>query len=397
MRKAVTMVCILFLAGFALAQRPPGWDGQVTPEDEARYGKPAVKEPIQPSQEYQGWLGGKVAGMPQSTWSWGPLWTFNFTRFDGEYFPGTNKVYFLGGRVADGSTNGAVWSYDPAARTYDNMNVNLQAPISNYDVVYLKDNWDVAHGDTYGLYVVGGRNNSGVMIRDVQVYYPRSNTVRTVSTDPYIDTVGGNPCLPGACYACGNKLYAFGGLTTTYSPYASKHSYVYDPLAADGTRWTRLGDLPLGRGYMIGAVVDSFVYACGGDTFDGAALYAKAQGWNFNTLNPSAGWTAIADMPDINGESRGIGFNAGSPYTADGVPMAQKFIVPGRGIWPNEDSACYLYNTVTNAWSQFPKLNFSRRNHAVALIPGTAGTNGVPGMWVWGGRHTSDAWLTDSS
>ena len=402
MRKAVTMVCILLLAGLALAQRPPGWDGQVSPEDEILYGKPAQEvrcsnpagtASMAPGQEHQGWLEGKVPD--QSTWSWGPLWTTNFTRFDGEYFPGTNKVYFLGGRVADGSTNGAVWSYDPATRTYSSMGVNLQTPMSNYDVVYLRDNYSAT--DTFGLYVVGGRNNSGVIIPDIQVYYPRSNTVRTVTTDPYPDSVGGYTCMPGGAVACGNKLYTYGGLHTSYGPYASNHSYVYDPLASAGTRWTRLGNLGLARGYMIGAVVDSFVYACGGDTYNGAALYAQRQCWKLNTLNTSAGWTAIADMPDINGEARAIGFNLGSPLTADGVPVAQKFIVCGRGIWAAEDSACYLYNTTNNTWSQFPKLNFSRRNHAVALIPGSGTTNGVPGMWVWGGRHTSDAWLTDSS
>lgn len=148
MRKAVTMVCILLLAGLALGQRPPGWDGQVSPEDEILYGKPAQEvrcsnpagtASMPPGQEQQGWLAGKVPDA--STWSWGPLWTTNFTRFDGEYFPGTNKVYFLGGRLADGTTSGAVWSYDPATRTYADMSVALQTPISNYDVVYLRDNY----------------------------------------------------------------------------------------------------------------------------------------------------------------------------------------------------------------------------------------------------------------
>ena len=250
MRKAVTMVCILLLAGFALAQRPPGWDGQVTPEDEIRYGKPAVKEPIPPSQEHQDGLRGNVPEMDANTWSWGPRSGFRFTRFDGEYFPGTNKVYFLGGRLADGTTTGAIWSYDPVTQTYANMGVGLQIAISNYDVVYLRDNWNLVAGDTYGLYVVGGRMSTGVMTRAVQVYYPRSNTVRTVTTDPYIDTVGGQPPVPGAIYGCGGKLYAFGGLTTLAgaTPYVSVRSYVYDPLATAGTRWTRLGDLGVGRG-----------------------------------------------------------------------------------------------------------------------------------------------------
>src|SRR5512139_2554593 len=104
MRKAATMVCILLLAGLALGQRPPGWDGQVSPEDEILYGRPAQEvmctnpAGTAPTAQGDGSLAGKLPD--QSTWSWGPLWTTNYTRFDGEYFPGTNKVYFLGGRVA---------------------------------------------------------------------------------------------------------------------------------------------------------------------------------------------------------------------------------------------------------------------------------------------------------
>ena len=69
MRKAVTMVCILLLAGLALAQRPPGWDGQVSPEDEILYGRPAQEAlctnpagtaPMPPGEGNQGWVAGKV-------------------------------------------------------------------------------------------------------------------------------------------------------------------------------------------------------------------------------------------------------------------------------------------------------------------------------------------------
>ena len=124
-------------------------------------------------------------------WQNGPLQPtgFRLTRLDGEYFPlnysggDTGMVYFLGGRLASAATDSSIWRFNPRTGAYTDMGVDMPIAVSNYDIVLLRDNWNLAAGDTYGLYIVGGRGSTGLNQTAVQVYYPRSNTVRVVATD----------------------------------------------------------------------------------------------------------------------------------------------------------------------------------------------------------------------
>jgi len=141
----------------------------------------------------------------------------------------------------------------------------------------------------------------------------------------------------------------------------------------------------LARCYVIGVAVDSFVFTIGGDTFDGTNLYARATCERLNTRDTAAGWTRIANLPKATAEARGFGFDGDSPYQ-----FQDKVIVAGRGTWPSESAHCFIYDVPTNTWDTFPRLLQMRRNHAGALVPGTQGSNGVPGIWVWGGRQVTD-------
>jgi hypothetical protein len=333
-----------------------------------------------------------------TAWHYGPFSNFGLTRFDGEYFPGTNKVYFMGGRKADASTDGTIYSYDVATQTYASTSRTLPTPVSNYEIALLLDNYDLPAGDTYGLYIFGGRVAAGTYTSAVQAYYPRSNRVVTVTADPYPNQTGGIYYIPACGPVYGNKAYVMGGFQNTAQPYVSNAVWVFDPLAPAGSRWTRSNyNLPYARGYIQAAVVDSFLYACGGDSFDGTNLVAKAQVARQNLLTPGA-WATMANMPMIGGEAKAFGFNSNSPYfrTAPG-DLSQKVIIAGHGVWPDEDNVCYIYDAPTNVWSNFPRLLRGRRNHAGAFIPVGSGMNGLPGIWIWGGRHTSDAIVGDTT
>lgn len=335
------------------------------------------------------WLIGLVliSAAVAQTWQTGPVSGFMYTRFDGEYFPGTNKVYFLGGRLADASTSGVIWSYDPVAQTYANTGAVMPKPISNYDICLLQDNYNLMAGDTYGLYIVGGRlgvspnNNTD----SLQIYYPRSNTARVLPTDPFPGRAGGVIPSAMACIVRENKMYVYGGFNAT-SYTLSNQTWVFDPLASAGSRWTQLGNISTVRAYIIAAAVDSFIYAIGGDTFDGTNLLPRRYCQKLNTRNAGAGWSNFTLIPKTIDESRAYGFDSGSPYG-----YAQKIIIAGRGCWAAESAECFIYNAASDVWSTFPSLNQARRNHAGAFIPGSAGSNGVPGIWVWGGRQGSDS------
>ena len=50
----------------------------------------------------------------------------------------------------------------------------------------------------------------------------------------------------------------------------------------------------------------------------------------------------------------------------------------------------HAYEAEEDSWEMFPSLAQRRRNHAGVYIPAEAGGTGTPGIWVFGGRQTSD-------
>ncbi|MEO0081728.1 MAG: T9SS type A sorting domain-containing protein [candidate division WOR-3 bacterium] len=323
-----------------------------------------------------------VAGQ---TWVNGPQSPFGYTRFDGEYFPATAKVYFLGGRIGNSTTLGDIYSYTPATGVYADVGTDMVLAVSNYDVCLLRDNHDLPNGDTFGLYIVGGRYDVAPNYTDsVQVYYPISNTAVMLHTDAFPGRSGGQITVAQSSIVYNNLMFTMGGFSQT-SSVTSKEVWCFDPLGTPGSRWSRLKDMPLARAYPILAIVDSFLFACGGDTYSSNALTAKAQCFRLNLADTAAGWTTVASMPGANGESRGFGFD-----TDDPGEFAGKVIIAGRGTWSSESAHCYIYDVAQNSWSAFPSLGQRRRNHAGVYIPAEAGGVGTPGMWVFGGRQNSD-------
>ncbi|MBM3314047.1 hypothetical protein FJY70_05605, partial [candidate division WOR-3 bacterium] len=332
-----------------------------------------------------------VGGALAQRWFTPDTTPFRLTRFDGEYFPGTRKVYFLGGRMPDGSTTGKIWAFNPDSAKYESTGCHLQKPISNYDICLVRDNYDLGRGDTFGLYVIGSRTGTGANTDTVQAYYPRSNRSRALTTDTFPGRVGGAIYAAMGSVVAGNKIYVLGGfMPSTWM--TTNQCFVFDPLASAGSRWSALPNLNLARCYIAGAVIDdTLLYAIGGDTADGItqSLYARPWVERLNLRNISAGWVSVRSMPMACGETRAYSFQ-----NADSLlGLRRKIVVAGTGQWPAESANCHIYHVAGDSWTAFPKLDSARRNHAGAYIPGTSGAPGVPGMWVWGGRKTSDAWL----
>ncbi len=310
---------------------------------------------------------------------------FMFWRFDAEYSPATSKVYVLGGRLNDNSTDGSIWSFDPATGAYADTGVDVPVPVSNYNIARVTD----GSGNEL-LMIFGGRDAAGVVVNTVQGYNPVTNTtVDFTATDPYPELTS-----PGGAEVVGNKAYSFGGFDAIATT-ASCH--VFDVTAADGARWSSCPDLNLSRSYIATAVVDGVIYAMGGDTFAAGSLTPQTIVEKLDTANPTA-WddASVADLPIPCDENRGFGFDTNSGYD-----LAGKVITAGCGQWPNAPSELpesMSYDVATNTWDQsFPDLINARRNHAGAFIPAldaplkpNGGVVGTPGMWVWGGRQVAD-------
>ncbi len=320
----------------------------------------------------------------QPPWKVGANSTFQYWRFDGEYFDSGNgqtydqKVYFLGGRMANDATDGTVWRFDPLAGTYAMTGATLPVPISNYTVNLVQDSTGL------GLYVFGGRDSAGGMRTEVQVYYPATNTSAIIATDP----LPGPGRIPGNSVVVDNKVYLFGGWDGVQM-YAT--TYVFDPLAPAGSRWTQLPNLNLARGYIMGAAVDGRVYAIGGDTWDGANLIAQTTVEALNTANTGAGWNdvGVADLPMGCDEAQAFGFDSSATHAYAGM-----ILTAGCGNWPGESVDSFAYDPTANTWdASFSDLNQARRNHAGVYIP----VGAQAGLWVFNGRQGADTTILNST
>jgi hypothetical protein len=141
------------------------------------------------------------------SWQYGPTTGFQFTRFDGGYYPGDGKVYFMGGRLPSGvtpDTDGSAWSFDPVTGVYTDTGATLVTPISNYTMNLLQD----GNGD-WAFYTPCGRPTGGGVTAVVQAYYPDTNTA--VQLDPADNYPGSVSCTSALNEVYNNKVYLAGG------------------------------------------------------------------------------------------------------------------------------------------------------------------------------------------
>jgi len=303
---------------------------------------------------------------------------FAGTRFDGELDAATNRIYSLGFRTTGGGTDGSVWYYDVASKTYTDTGVDMPVPISNYGIAALTDPTGL------GFYVFGGRDANGNIVTTVQAYYPATNTTAVFVSDPWPGkTPSGCVSLPAMGVATlGNQAIVMGGSSFAANGCLDENSaqtWMFDPMAAAGSRWTQGGDLNVARGYITPAVLGNKVYAIGGDLNIAGSLFAQ------QTVEASTGgpWddAGVADLPEGCDESQAFGFSGG--------PLANSIILAGCGQWPNAVPDVLQYDSVGNAWAVVGRLTDNRRNHAGSWL----GAVGNSPMYILGGYGEASSFI----
>jgi Kelch motif len=314
---------------------------------------------------------------------------FGGTRFDGAVVDG--KVYFLGFRIVDNTTDGSIWTYDIKTKKYTDTKVDMPVPVSNYTIAVLKDNTGT------GLYVFGGRDNDGASINTVQVFYPKTGKASVLKTDPF---PGKTPsdciAIPSTGVAVvGNKAYVLGGMSfsTSVPPCVddvSKQTWSFDPMAKAKKKWKAGPALKTARGYITPAVIGTTIYAIGGDTNDAGTLNAspKVESWKVG----AAKWSPETDMPVVGDlgiagcdESQGFGFASG--------PLANTVTVAGCGQWPNALPDVLQYDVKKGKWSTVGALVEARRNQAGANI----GSDSKPQLMLLGGYNSDGSLVLTTS
>ena len=315
---------------------------------------------------------------PEGAWRVEPEAPFAYWRGDAEYSEVTGLVYFLGGRKSDGNDYPDVWAFNPQSGVYTDTGTDMPAAVTNYIIARLTD------GDGREVLVTfGGYRESTSGFTDiVQGYYPDDNTVALFVDDPLSVA-----SIPGGVAVVDNKAYVFGG-TDDSSLLDSTH--IFDPTASDGNRWSAGPAMNHGRRYIPSAVVDGVIYALGGDIPGGLGLVAVTTTEKLDTSAGSPAWdeASVTPMPVACDEAPAFGFD-----TTDTHALAGSVVIAGCGHWSDESGLSLRYDTVRDQWdTSFPGLNQARRNHAGALVPSD---DGVPGMWVWGGRYLNDSNILD--
>jgi hypothetical protein len=292
-------------------------------------------------------------------WTFGTNSPFGGTRFDGEYVASLNRVYFLGFRTFADATDGSVWYYDVATNTYVDTTVDMKVPVSNYKIAALTD----SHG--LGLYIFGGRDATPAIVTTVQAYYPSANKAITINTDPWPgQTPAGCVSLPAmGVDVIANKAYVVGGASFSINGCVDDNSaqtWVFDPAAPAGSKWTAGPSLHVARGYITTAVLQGRIYAIGGDTNSAGVLTANptVEAWK----PPLGGWNdaAVADLPVSPGCDESQAF-----APANG-PLKGGIVLANCGQWPAALPDTYFYKN--NAWTNIGAINESRRNEAGALF-----------------------------
>jgi hypothetical protein len=311
--------------------------------------------------------GGRIGKWTQITL---PLGCPDWTRFDGEYFPGTGLVYFMGGRggPSGSETFGDVISYNPTSNTCTDTGTDLPFPISNYTINL------VNNGVADVLCTFGGRGAAGTNILNVQCYNPITNNASSVTTLPAVYS----GYTPGAQVVVDSMVYIIGGFRNTLAPYELANTYMYNPVL---NSFFAKGNLSLARSYLDVAPVDGLIYAFGGTVYDGSTLNAQTRA---EVFTPGTGlWNdaAIADLPTATAEGRAYGFDSSSNNT-----LAGKIVIAAGGQFPGESLEAFTYDIASNTYNyEFPDLNVSRRDNAGFFIPGNPGA-----IWVFGGRSGGD-------
>jgi Kelch motif len=308
---------------------------------------------------------------------------FAGTRFDGAVVDG--KVYFLGFRLLDNTTDGSIWTYDIKKKKYTDTKIDMPVPISNYTVAVLTDKTGL------GLYVFGGRDNDGASVDTVQVFYPKTGKAVVLKKDPWPGmTPSDCISLPGTGVAVvDNKAYVMGGMSFSTSVPAcvddqSKQVWSFDPKAKDGKKWSAEPSLKVARGYVSPAVVGGkTIYAIGGDVNDAGVLTAQTavESWKVG----GSKWAGAADLPQGCDESQAFAF--------DGGALGGTITMAGCGQWPNAIPDVMQYNVKSDKWSTVGALKEARRNQAGMNI----GTDTKPQLMVLGGYNLDGTLVLSTS
>jgi hypothetical protein len=316
------------------------------------------------------------------TWSFGPNFPTTMVRAVGVFFPANGKFYAMGGRSADGTGNDLLHptEYDPGTNTWTVKSAMFS---SNY-VNNMACGVLTQSGTPY-IFCVGGTFGGGT---DAIPRVARYDPVADVMTDlPAADNWPADPhngtveVIPGGFVVVANKLYIVGGFNVTPTSCGPtdcmiKQTWVFDPTAASGSRWTQKSDYIATRGYIPTTAIGNFIYTAGGSLWDNVnqTIADSGDSGKYNIATDT--WSAITSIPRITAETRAL--------NVDGL----MWVMGGGRSAPNPSNEVDIYNPYCNSWA------VSNQPFATARRNFPTDTNGGSRVWLAGGYAPSSPDMT---
>jgi plastocyanin len=284
-------------------------------------------------------------------------------------YPPNGKLYVLGGRRGvDGEDYplSNIYEYTPGEPgTWVAKNGQIDPGLvgsrftANMAVATLTDTTGIH------IYAIGGSSTDSIPTTSVRVYDPILDSVSVLSSDPWPLSTAHSP---GGWAVYNNQLYIFGGFSALGSGAVFSDTWRFNPLAAPGAKWTQLttANLPTAKGYTAGAMLDGYIYAIGGDSWDSAnhTLVPLTDVVRMDPTQANPTWTAVAGLPTARGDMGAWAYDTGAPYE-----IAGRVAVAG-GHYLTPDNLGYIYNPGTDSWSSFPNMVKATRNYGYAQLNG---------------------------
>jgi hypothetical protein len=305
-----------------------------------------------------------VESVPAS-WVAGAPFPSTLVRAAGVWHPGIQRFYVMGGRAFDGGGGELTtpYEYDPVANTWtakaalwpDTYVNNMAAAV-------------LIGSNGWCIYTVGGSSSTVPgCTADVRVYEPFGDTLSVLASDPWPGNPGGDT-LPGGWAVFNNKLYIFGGFSSSLVAVFGD-IWQFDPLAAPTWKWTKMtATLPVNMGYIPATTIGSKIYIGGGAVYPGVLL-DTTYSYRYDPVVDTI--TTITSIPRATSNTRAV--NQGG----------QMWVLGGN--WNNASNEVDAYNPGLATWSIAPPMATARRNFAADIDPATGRIFAVGGYLLGGG------------
>lgn len=283
-------------------------------------------------------------------------------------------IYQAGGLTPAGQpiSPAAVYAIDTASHSSSDTGVALNGARFYHAAACLDD-----HGREK-IYFIGGLNGTGNIANSVEVFDPVDKTVSVLTADPLPAAIDG---IPGSYAVCGNKLYIIGQARFN-APYQTGNTWVFDPMAPDGSRWTTLeAELNEPRFFAGTAVIGDLIYLIGGITQvteNDIVPHSVV-----SVLDTSAGTPVWQD--DVVSPMPGPMFFNAAVAIPDGANVERAGQILTCGGYNGEfENGAFWYDPAVDAWSDArPMQKMRLLTRHLHLVPKPRG----PSVWVVGGHY----------